>query len=67
MHPQASDPNQLGYSLANVAEVLFGCLDAAQAKSVLEIGAYRGELTAELLEWAAGSGARITAVEPEPP
>ena len=67
MDPQASDPNQLGYSLANVAEILFGCLDAAQPASVLEIGAYRGELTAELLEWAAGSGARITAVEPEPP
>ena len=67
MDPQASDPNQLGYSLANVAEILFGCLDAAQPASVLEIGAYRGELTAELLGWAAGSGARITAVEPEPP
>lgn len=67
MDPQASDPNRLGYSLANVAEILFGCLDAAGARSVLEIGAYRGELTGELLEWAAGSGARIAAVEPEPP
>jgi len=34
---------------------------------VLEIGAYRGELTALLLDWAAGSGAAITAVEPDPP
>ena len=67
MDGQASDPNRLGYSLANVAEILFGCLDAAGAKSVLEIGAYRGELTAELLDWAARSGARIVAVEPEPP
>src|SRR4051812_6529146 len=67
MDPQASDPNRLGYSLANVAEILFGCLDAAGARSVLEIGAYRGELTAELLDWAEGAGARIAAVEPEPP
>jgi hypothetical protein len=65
--PQESDPNQLGYSLANVAEILFECLDAARARTVLEIGAYRGELTADLLEWADRSGARITAVEPEPP
>jgi hypothetical protein len=67
MDPQASDPNRLGYSLANVAEILFGCLDAAGAKSVLEIGAYRGELTAELLDWAEAAGARIAAVEPAPP
>jgi hypothetical protein len=67
MDAQASDPNRLGYSLANVAEILFGCLDAAGAKSVLEIGAYRGELTTELLDWAAASGARVVAVEPEPP
>src|SRR4051812_40759056 len=67
MDPQASDPNRLGYSLANVAEILFGCLDAAGAKTVLEVGAYRGELTAELLDWADGAGARIAAVEPEPP
>jgi predicted O-methyltransferase YrrM len=67
MDSQASDPNELGYSLVNVGEILLGCLDAARPASVLEIGAYRGELTAELLEWAARSGARITAVEPEPP
>jgi hypothetical protein len=66
MDPQQSDPNQLGYSLANVAEILLGCLDAAGAQSVLEIGAYRGELTGELLDWAGSAGARITAVEPEP-
>jgi hypothetical protein len=66
MDPQQSDPNQLGYSLANVAEILLSCLEAARARSVLEIGAYRGELTRQLLDWAAGSGARITAVEPDP-
>jgi SAM-dependent methyltransferase len=66
-NPREPDPNRLGYSLANVAELLLGCLDAARARSVLEIGAYRGELTAELLEWAGGSEAHVSAVEPDPP
>jgi hypothetical protein len=65
--PQVADPNQVGYSLANVGEMLTACLDAVGARSVLEIGAYRGELTALLLEWAAGSGASIAAVDPLPP
>jgi hypothetical protein len=54
------------YSLANLAGILFPCLEAVGASSVLEIGAYRGELTSELLEWAGGGGARITAVDPQP-
>lgn len=56
-----------GYSLANLGELLFGCLDAIQARSVLEIGAYKGELTSRLLDWAAPSEARISALDPEPP
>jgi hypothetical protein len=65
--PQRADPNQVGYSLANVAEMLTACLDAAEPGSVLEIGAFRGELTAVLLEWAGGTGASVAAVEPQPP
>jgi hypothetical protein len=34
---------------------------------VVEIGAYAGDLTQELLGWAAGTGARVAAVEPAPP
>jgi hypothetical protein len=64
--PQAADPNQVGYSLANVAELLFPCLEAAGAGSVLEVGAYKGELTAELLEWAQTSEAKVAAVDPQP-
>jgi SAM-dependent methyltransferase len=55
-----------GYSLANVREILIPCLEAAASRSVLEIGAARGRLTRELLVWAAGTGARITAVDPDP-
>lgn len=56
-----------GYSLANVRELLTGLLDAAGAQTVLEIGAYRGELTAVLLEWAVGREGDIRAVDTIPP
>lgn len=56
----------VGYSLANVRELVFGCLEAAAPASVLEIGAFRGELTRELLGWAGGRGVRVSAVDPEP-
>jgi len=63
----SSDPNGLGYSLANVAEILFPCLEAVAPSSVLEIGAYRGELTEVLLDWAEGRGVKVATVEPLPP
>lgn len=62
-----TDTTGWGYSLANLRELLFGCLDAIEAKSVLEVGGYKGELTVELLEWATGSGAKIASLDPEPP
>lgn len=58
------DPEELGYSLANLAEVMFPCLEAAGARSVAEIGAFTGSLTQELLAWAATRDARITAIDP---
>jgi len=62
-----TDTTGWGYSLANLRELLFGCLDAIEAESVVEVGAFRGELTSELLDWAGGSGARIVGIDPEPP
>lgn len=64
---RVTDPLQWGYSLSNVFELLSACLDAAVVKSVLEIGAYQGELTVELLDWAKDSGAKIAGVDPVPP
>jgi hypothetical protein len=64
---QNNDPDQLGYSLASVKETLLSLLDAVGAGSVVEIGAYRGQLTEELLRWATSNGARVAAVDPEPP
>jgi hypothetical protein len=48
-----NDPARWGHSLANLAEILLGCLDAVAAKSVVEIGAYAGDLTRVLLDWGA--------------
>ena len=62
----ASDPGQWGASLINNAEVMTACLDAAASTSVVEVGAYAGDLTAFLLDWAGPSGARIWAVDPSP-
>jgi hypothetical protein len=62
-----TDTSGWGYSLANLGELLFGCLDAIDAKSVLEVGSYKGELTSELLDWAGRSGAAIIGLDPEPP
>lgn len=58
---------QLGYSLANVRELLLSCLDAAQVRSVLEIGSFEGELTEFLLDWAADRDAVVGGLDPLPP
>lgn len=58
--------DEAGQSLAHLAELVRRCLDAAEASSVAEIGAHRGELTGELLAWAEGTGRRVTAIEPAP-
>ena len=60
-----SEADGLGYSLANLREVLIGCLEIADARSVIEVGSDRGLLTAELLDWAAGER-EVIAVDPAP-
>ncbi len=64
--PYANDPGRWGASLVTLAEVILPCLDAAGVRSVVEIGAYAGDLTGLLVDWAAGSGARVTAIDPAP-
>jgi hypothetical protein len=60
-----SEADGVGYSLANVRELLLGCLEIADARSVIEIGSDRGLLTAELLDWADGER-EVVAVDPAP-
>jgi hypothetical protein len=67
MPGEAAETTPETYSLANFAEILFPCLDAASVRTVVEVGAFRGDFTRELLRWAEGPRANVTAIEPEPP
>ena len=62
----ADDPSGWSTSLANLAEVIVPALDAAGARSVIEVGAYAGDLTRLLVDWAAERGATVVAVDPAP-
>ena len=53
-------------SLANVAEVMIPCLDVTGARSVCEVGAYAGDLTRLLTDWAGETGATVVAIDPSP-
>ena len=64
--PYRHDPNHWGVSLVNNAELMIACLEAAGARSVLEVGAFAGDLTELLLEWAATVGGRVGAIDPSP-
>ena len=55
-----------GSTLGNFAELIFPCLDAVEARNVVEVGAYYGDFTRVLLAWAGGAGATVTAIDTEP-
>ena len=62
----ATDPGRWGHSLGNVAEIWIPCLEAARPATVIEIGAYAGDVTRLLAEWADGSEAKIYSIDPDP-
>jgi hypothetical protein len=64
--PYLNDPDRWGTSMAQMAEIMLPCLDAVGARSVVEVGAFAGDLTRVLVDWAGGSGARVTAIDPSP-
>jgi|tagenome__1003787_1003787.scaffolds.fasta_scaffold20979144_4 hypothetical protein len=66
LDPYLNDPDRWGVSLAQSAELLLPCLDVAGARSVVEIGAFAGDLTRVLVDWASGTGARVGAIDPAP-
>ena len=49
-----------------MGEIVLPCLDAAGVRSVAEVGAYAGDFTELLVEWAAGAGGRVVAIDPSP-
>jgi Methyltransferase domain len=63
---RGDDPGEWGHSLANLQEVLVAALEVAGARSVAEIGAYAGDLTRDLADWAEPRGGSVTAVDPFP-
>ncbi len=66
LDPHAHDPGGWATSLVHNAEFVLGCLDAAQARTVTEVGGFMGELTELLVRWARGADARITVVDTAP-
>jgi Methyltransferase domain len=66
LDPYANDPGHWGASLATLAELVFLCLDAARPRSVVEVGAYAGDLTGGLVDWASRNDARVWAIDPAP-
>jgi hypothetical protein len=64
--PFGNDPQRWGVSMAQSAELMLPCLDAAGVRSIVEVGAFAGDLTSVLVEWAESAGARVAAVDPSP-
>ncbi len=64
--PYRHDPERWGVSMGQMTEILLPCLDAVKARSVLEVGAFAGDLTRILVAWAARTGAGVSAVDPAP-
>ena len=66
LDPFRNDPERWGVSMAQSAELMLPCLDAAGVRSIVEVGAFAGDLTEVLVEWAQRSGARVAAIDPSP-
>jgi hypothetical protein len=64
--PYRNDPTHWATSMRNHAEIMVRCLDATEARSIVEVGAFAGDLTSLLLDWAGESGARVAAIDPSP-
>ena len=69
MVPESAKSGHLragGTSLGNVWEFIVPLLDAVGARAVAEVGAFRGELTRDLVTWAERADAEVVAIDPEP-
>ena len=66
LDPHERDPGGWCASLLHNAELLLGCLNAVEARSVAEIGAFMGELTRLLLRWSDEVDGTVLAIDPTP-
>jgi hypothetical protein len=60
------DEPLLLHSLSEHGELIFGALDAARPKRIVEIGSETGGFSKALLDWAGANGATLVTVEPYP-
>jgi hypothetical protein len=58
-------PQDWDFTLLPFAALILRLLDAVEPEAVIEVGADRGDFTAELLDWGARGDRRITAIDPE--
>ena len=65
--PDGGAPQDWDFTLLPFAALIRRLLDAVNPEAVVEVGADRGDFTAELLDWAAGGNTRVSAIDPEPP
>lgn len=63
--PHPDDP-ALRYSLAEFAEIIFATFEAAEVRTVVEIGAEGGAFTARLIRWAEERDGTLTSIDPVP-
>src|SRR3954447_14573188 len=60
------DEPLLLHSLSEHRELIFGALEAARPRRIVEIGSETGGFSKELLDWAGEHGATLVTVEPYP-
>ncbi len=58
--------NLLIHSMAEFSDLIFGCLETAKARKIVEIGAEFGGMSHLLAEFVAANGGRLTSIDPAP-
>jgi hypothetical protein len=64
--PYQHDPLHWGASMAHHTDLLLRLFEAVGARSVVEVGAYAGDLTRVLVQWADQTGGAVKAIDPAP-
>jgi hypothetical protein len=59
-------PQDWDFTLLPFAGLILRLLDAVGPDTVIEVGADKGDFTAQLLDWASGRETTVTAIDPEP-
>ncbi len=63
---RGNDPGGWGFSMANFEPLMTALFEAVGARSIVEVGAFAGDLTRVLHRWCEANGATVAAVDPAP-